>query len=145
MSPSRPPPYLDQGGVRVLWLAQLAAAGLSPREVRGRRRHRAGCWVVRVTLDASGFGLGVVEATITWPKERPESVSVYVTGPADSPHRYRSGALCMWFPADDASRRWTRDDGPVALVAHVLAHLAREEWWRRTGEWVGEQAPHELG
>jgi hypothetical protein len=100
--------------------------------------------VVRVRLDASGFDLGTLLATISWPLDRPESVSVHVTGPSDSPHRYPSGALCMWFPADDASQRWTRHDGPVALVAHILAHLAREEWWRRTGEWIGEQAPHDL-
>ncbi len=144
MSPSRPPPYLEQPGLRVLWLRQLQQAGLEPRVVRGWPGLRKGSWVVRVRIDATGLGIGIVHATMCFPRHRPESVRVHVTGPTDSPHRYSSGALCMWFPSDDASRRWTRRDGPVALVAHVVAHLAQEEWWRRTDEWVGEEAPHDL-
>ncbi len=144
MSPPRPPPFLEQAGVRVMWLSQLAGAGLRPRVLRGTSRTDKRCWVVRVRLDATALGIGVVLATLRFPRHRPEAVSVHVTGPTDSKHRYADGSLCMWFPGDDAARRWTRRDGPVALVAHVIAHLAREEWWRRTGDWVGEEAPHEL-
>ena len=44
--------------------------------------------------------------------------SVVVDGPTTSPHRY-----------DDT----------------IVAHLLREEWWRRTGRWAGLEAPHATG
>lgn len=44
------------------------------------------------------------------------------------------GSLCMWYPGDPAEQRWTRRDGPVALLGHIVAHLLREEWWHLTGE-----------
>jgi hypothetical protein len=48
----------------------------------------------------------------------------------------------MWFPYDPPEQRWTRSDGPAVLLGQIVAHLLREEWWRRTGEWPGEEAPH---
>jgi hypothetical protein len=66
---------------------------------------------------------------------------VFVPGPG-SPHPYADGSLCIWYPADPPERRWRRSDGGAALAAHIAAHLIREEWWRQTGEWAGEEAPH---
>jgi len=68
---------------------------------------------------------------------------VYVDGPAESPHRYSDGSLCMWYPYDPESSRWTRREGAAALLGHITAHLIREEWWRKTGEWVGDEAAHD--
>ncbi|MGW0582230.1 hypothetical protein ACWD25_41300 [Streptomyces sp. NPDC002920] len=48
----------------------------------------------------------------------------------------------MWYPYDASEQRWIRDDGPASLLGHVVAHLLREEWWRSTGEWAGQEAPH---
>lgn len=48
----------------------------------------------------------------------------------------------MWWPFDGRDRRWIRRDGAAALLGHVVAHLVREEWWRRTGTWAGDEAPH---
>ncbi|MEC3992093.1 hypothetical protein VSR01_00420 [Actinacidiphila sp. DG2A-62] len=46
-------------------------------------------------------------------------------------------------PRRSPEQRWDRRrDGPVVLLGLVLAHLLREEWWRRTGEWAGPEAPH---
>jgi hypothetical protein len=67
---------------------------------------------------------------------------VYSDGPSESPHRYPDGSLCMWYPGDPAQQRWTRNDGPSALLGHIVAHLLREEWWRCTGEWPGAEAGH---
>jgi hypothetical protein len=80
--------------------------------------------------------------TIVFGRGSPEVPRVFVDGPTDSPHRYADGSLCMWFPYDPPEHRWQRRDGPVALLGHIAAHLIREEWWRRTGEWVGDEAPH---
>jgi hypothetical protein len=48
----------------------------------------------------------------------------------------------MWYPFDPDTGRWTRRDGAAALLGHITAHLLREQWWRKTGEWVGEEVPH---
>lgn len=48
----------------------------------------------------------------------------------------------MWFPYDERNARWTRREGARVLLGHIVVHLLREEWWRRTGEWIGDEAPH---
>ncbi len=37
-----------------------------------------------------------------------------------------------------------RSDGATSLVVAIAAHLAREEWYRWTDEWLGDEAPHEM-
>lgn len=139
MSAPRSAPYLGPPRHRLRWLGQLQAAGARPRVVRSPTACRD-AWTVRVRLDVPG--LGAVQVLLCFPWNVPEAVRVYADGPTDSPHRYLDQSLCMWYPYDPPGRRWTRQDAPVVLVGHVIAHLAREQWWRRTGEWVGEQAPH---
>ena len=39
--------------------------------------------------------------------------------------------------------RWVFEDGLLALMGLVMAHLFKEAWWRETGEWLGEEVPHE--
>ena len=67
---------------------------------------------------------------------------VLADGPDDSPHRYGDGRLCMWYPDDPVENRWVFEDGLLALIGLVIAHLFREAWWWETGEWVGEEVPH---
>lgn len=126
------------------WLRQLREAGLAPRVVPGPRRLRKSCWCFRLRVNIEG--IGIVKITVCLPWRYPRSPRIYVEGPRgcsmDSPHRYADGALCMWFPRDGASRTWQPDKGPVVLVGHIIRHLAQEEWWRRTGDWPGEEAPH---
>lgn len=43
----------------------------------------------------------------------------------------------MWYPDDPPELRWSHADPPGELLGHIILHLIREEWWRRTGEWVG--------
>lgn len=74
---------------------------------------------------------------------------VFSDGPCDresSPHRYPDSGrrrLCMWYPTDPPNRRWSVDDGLLALFAIAADHLFKEAWWRETGEWLGEEAPHD--
>lgn len=63
-------------------------------------------------------------------------------GPGDSPHRYDTGELCMWYPYDPKEQRWVFEDGLLALIVYIEAHLFREEWWRETGEWLGPEIAH---
>jgi len=67
---------------------------------------------------------------------------IFVDGPNESPPRYDPGDLCIWFPYDDHDARWLRRDGAQVLLGHIVMHLIKEEWWRRTGEWLGAEAPH---
>ena len=34
-------------------------------------------------------------------------------------------------------------DGLVALFGMAQHHLFKESWWRATGEWLGDEAPHD--
>lgn len=38
--------------------------------------------------------------------------------------------------------RWTPDAGPADLVTRIAVHLVKEEWFRRTGEWIGDEVKH---
>jgi len=69
---------------------------------------------------------------------------VYVDGPTHSPHRYHAddGRLCMWYPLDPASNRWSFKDGLLALIGQIHVHLIKEQLWRELGEWPGVEAPH---
>ena len=49
----------------------------------------------------------------------------------------------MWYPHDPIDRRWVFEDGLLDLIGLVIAHLFWEAWWRETGEWLGEEVPHE--
>lgn len=82
---------------------------------------------------------------ILFAKSRPELPIVQVDGPSTSLHRYPDGSLCMWYPKDTVAHRWVFGDGLHTLIAHIILHLFREEYWRISGEWVGEEAPHNGG
>ena len=71
---------------------------------------------------------------------------MYADGPTDSPHRYAERGrtkLCLWLPGDTRSDVGSVDDGLLALFGIAAHHLFKETWWRETGEWLGEEAPHD--
>lgn len=55
---------------------------------------------------------------------------------------YLAAELCLYYPGDPRALRWEWDDGFVAYVSRVHRHLFYEEYWRRTGAWPVEDAPH---
>lgn len=68
---------------------------------------------------------------------------ITVDGPADSPHRYEGGKLCIWEPTDATENRWVPRDGLHELVRHISLHLFKEAWWRESGEWLGDEVRHD--
>ena len=50
--------------------------------------------------------------------------------------------LCLWYPHDPTELRWLWKDGLKEYVRIVARHLICEEYWRRTGQWPLEDAPH---
>jgi hypothetical protein len=73
----------------------------------------------------------------------PTLPDITVDGPTESPHRYSSERLCVEYPDDPPDERWAADDGLLALIDLIRAHLFREAYWRETGIWAGPEAPHE--
>lgn len=136
----RMPAWYTRPASRILFQRQLAAcAQQHVRVVKPPQRYRGG-FALRVRLNVEDLPARVV--TIVFGRAVPEVPHVYTDRLAESPHRYADGSLCMWYPYDPVERRWTLKNGPAALLGLVVAHLLREEWWRLTGEWPGQEAPH---
>jgi len=142
MAPPRPGPWFQPMVARLRFELELSAAGDRFRGWMTRSRQPGPGYELRGRV--SPFGLGPVEVRIVFTGRMPTMPHVYVAGPNDSPHRYADGALCMWYPRDPPEAQWTLANGPLALLGHIAAHLLREDFWRRTGEWPGEEAPHRL-
>lgn len=72
--------------------------------------------------------------------------NVFADGPTDSPHRFSDRGrtrLCIWYPSDPDAQRWVPTDGLLALFGMAQHHLFKEAWWRESGEWLGDEAPHD--
>lgn len=133
----RHPAWFDRPVTRLRMLDALRQVGAAVEVVRPHQLR--GGFGVRMIVTPTG--LAPQRVTIEFPADGPDVPHVFVPGPG-SPHRYDDGSLCMWYPRDPQEKRWTWRDGGVVLAGHICAHLIREAWWRETGEWLGEEAPH---
>ncbi|GAA2560731.1 hypothetical protein GCM10010210_38920 [Pseudonocardia hydrocarbonoxydans] len=122
----------------MLFLHGIDLHGVRPHIVRPHPLHRGG-FAIAVTVVPAGVPPRKVRISFARAGEVP---LVNVDGPTESKHRYSGGELCMWYPDDPPELRWARPDPPGELLGMIVLHLVREEWWRRTGEWVGDEAPH---
>jgi hypothetical protein len=125
----------------VLFLHRIDRHGVRSHIVRPHRLHGGG-FAVAVTVVPPGVPPRRVRISFARAGEVP---LVNADGPPESKHRYRDGELCMWYPDDPPELRWARPDPPGELLGLIVLHLVREEWWRRTGEWLGDEAPHPTG
>ncbi len=57
-------------------------------------------------------------------------------------HTFGRNRLCMWYPNDPPEKTWQKDDGLLKLLDTAVQHLFKEHYYRETGEWLGEEAPH---
>lgn len=133
----REPPWFDQPGARVRFLHQLR--GLAGVKVGGDPGHRSG-FAVSFTVNVTG--LPPRRVSVQFRPRNPSVPLVFVDGPADSPHRYGDGNLCMWYPEDARDLVWAPPDGAADLVARIAVHLLKEEHFRETGDWVGPEVAH---
>jgi hypothetical protein len=136
----RHPAWFDRPVRRLRLIAELQAAGAASVTVVRPARGRPGGFAVRVVLTPAGLDPQTV--TIEFSANSPDTPRIWVPGPG-SPHRYDDGSLCIWYPNDPPEWRWHWRAGGAALAGHICAHLIREAWWRQTGEWVGEEVPHD--
>lgn len=123
----------------MLFLHGIDRHGVWARIVRPHRLHRGG-FAIGATVHPPGVPPRRVRISFARGGEVP---LVNANGPTESKHRYDGGELCMWYPDDPPELRWSHADPPGELLGHIVLHLVREEWWRRTGEWVGDEAPHQ--
>jgi hypothetical protein len=80
--------------------------------------------------------------------ERPSRVPpiVMADGPRRSRHRYRWArptSLCIWYPRDPDSQRWTLKEGLHGLVDRARVHLLKEAWWRVHDRWDSPEVHQE--
>lgn len=74
---------------------------------------------------------------------------VFADAGLESPHRMPDDSLCLFYPGDPPDRRWTAEDGLLALLNLTGDHLFFETYWRHTGGrrggmWLAPEAPHGL-
>jgi hypothetical protein len=97
----------------------------------------------RAHVEPNGYEPRLV--TIEFERRAPKVPAVFADGPTTFPHRFSTRGrthLCLWYPDDPPERVWVADQGLLALFGIAAHHLFKEGWWRETGEWLGEEAPH---
>lgn len=110
------------------------------------RTSRNAVYVYRCTIPVEDFPDRKVR--VVFNHASPSAPGVFADGPEDSPHRYRNGSLCIWYPRDPSDKRWVFEDGLCHLLGLAELHLFKEAWWRLTreasgeGEWLGDSVPH---
>lgn len=143
MRPRRPTPsWLEDVARRHRLVAPALAAFPTLRYKRVQGRHGV-TYVFRVSVPVPYYEARHVH--IQFRSLLPSSPTILADGPTESPHRYRhesDRSLCLWHPGDAGDRRWQPDDGLLQLLGLIEAHLFKDAYWRETGEWLGDEAPH---
>lgn len=96
-----------------------------------------------ISVDVPFFGRSQLTILLD-PKSETRRPQVFVADPRPMRHQFDSGSICMWYEFDPPEKRWVFGDGLVALADLASVHLYREERYRETGCWMGEEAPHGL-
>lgn len=103
---------------------------------------------VRVVVEATAMrpkGLLTFVSSAGLPRERatPEVHAYPLDGWSRTwRHRNPDGDLCLWYPDDPPTIRWTVSEGLPALLLLIQRHLIAEEGCRRGLDWPVEDAPH---
>lgn len=80
---------------------------------------------------------------IVFSSRHPKVPQVFADGPVVDRHRFSDGSLCIWYWRDAPGRRWTFDQGLLALIDHAIIHLFKEAWFLDIGEWLGDEIIHD--
>jgi hypothetical protein len=136
----QPPPWFVTFQAKLRFIREVQQVVDGPVAiVKPSPEHRGG-FAVSFTVTPAGVPIRTVRIELA--PGSPEVPRVFVDGPADSPHRYSDGSLCMWYPRDPIELRWSRRAGAAPLVGCIALHLVREQWWRETSEWIGPEVLH---
>jgi hypothetical protein len=137
--PWNQPPWYAAPARRIRFLRAITDVDNKANAIKPQRAYRGG-FGLQLSIQPAGLPLRHIE--VNFSPRSPDVPHVFVDGPDESPHRYPDRSLCMWYPYDPPEARWWPTDGPETLIGHVAAHLIKEEWYRRTGDWPGEEVSH---
>jgi hypothetical protein len=150
MPPRRSPTWEQNLALRLRFERSAYAAYPALRcRATGRRRYARVVYLV--TVSVAEYEPRAIEMHFGRTTPQPHLTRVYAGGPTDSPHRYAAhrkdrwqrSSLCIWYPRDPPDRRWVPSDGLLSLIEMTRVHLFKEAYWRETGEWLGEEVPHQ--
>lgn len=136
---------------RISWLEDVGrrhalvatAKKVYPDLTFDRIQHKTGAvYVARMVMPVPDYEPRKVR--VEFRPKYPWRPTVTVDGPEDSLHRYSQHELCLWYPTDPVELRWVPEDGLLALLGLIQAHLFKEAYWREHREWLGDEAPHEV-
>lgn len=88
------------------------------------------------TPDYTTFGLAAEDFPRVWTDDQRPKLHAYPI-PTTS-----LGPLCLWYPRDPPSQRWTSRETLVELIELVRRHLYLEHHHRVHGVWLMDDAPH---
>lgn len=137
--PWHQPPWFASPAKRIGFLDAIKQVDPDARTVKPRHAYRGG-FGLQLSIQPPDLPSRRVE--IYFSLGSPGVPRVFVDGPEESSHRYSDGSLCMWYPYDPPDLRWWPTDGPEMLLGHIAAHVIKEEWYRRNGEWLGDEVAH---
>jgi hypothetical protein len=149
MRPRRPT-WEQQYAHRLRFERGVAASYPGMRwSVVGHGRHSRVVYRLRVPIPE--YESRKVEFCFRRSTSTPQLERIYADGPTSSPHRYapwprdrlKRTSLCVWTPGDPRERSWVPADGLLVLIEITRVHLFKEQYWRETGEWLGEQHLHD--
>jgi hypothetical protein len=109
--------------------------------VRTTGRGRRALVIYHVTVPVPDYEDRKVEIRLRNGFE-PWGAEIFADGPTESPHRFGERRLCIWREGDAPNRRWTGEQGLCELLRHISIHLFKETYYRETGDWIGDEAPH---
>lgn len=150
MPPPRRPSWEQNYGLLLRFErdAYLAYPSLRRSSTGARRYARV---VYRLVVPVEHYAPRMIEIHLRRTSPEPALTRVYSDGPTESPHRYsphhkdpqKRPSLCIWYPDDPPDQRWTPRDGLLTMIEMTRVHLFKEAWYRETGEWLGEEVPHQ--
>lgn len=88
-----------------------------------------------------------IECRNNYPNEAPRCYikeEFPTSGKWRPPHLYNDGSLCLFYPEDEPSRRWTKKEQLSTIVTWCCEWLHVYEYWKRTGgqRWLGRKVTH---
>jgi hypothetical protein len=149
MPAPRRPSWEQNYGLRLRF--ERDAYGVYPglrRSSTGRRKYAR--VVYRLLVPVEHYEWRTLDMHFQRTTPRPALTRVYADGPTESPHRYaphpkdpqQRPSLCIWYPDDPTEGRWVPSDGLLSLIEITRVHLFKEAYYRETGEWLGDEVPH---
>ncbi|MET8945350.1 hypothetical protein ABZX30_17640 [Streptomyces sp. NPDC004542] len=132
-------PWFARSIARIRLLDDIRSTGLDAREVDKPVAFEDG---LQIQVYPHIRILPLHSLRIVFDPQDPKTPQVHARGPGCPAHRNSDGSLCLWYPKDSATRRWSPGDSGVALISIIVRHLRWEAMYRDTGTWPGFEAPH---